>query len=117
MNFSPFFIFLNTIKSLHWVTKSYAHHKILDEAYSDFSDKIDEFVESCIGINNVKKFDNIEVSAYIPDDEDDIVNAFERAFDDFLTAISKYANTNSLESLIDDFNNIANKTSYLLRMN
>ena len=36
MNFSAFFLFLNTLKTMHWLTKSYAHHKILDEAYNDF---------------------------------------------------------------------------------
>lgn len=116
MNFSHFFLFLNTLKTLHWLTSSYAHHKILDEAYSDFSDKIDEFVESCIGANNPRKYENISIAFTMPEDEEDIVIMFERSFDEFLTRISKYANTSALESLIDDFNNIANKTSYLLKM-
>lgn len=118
MNFGPFFLFLNTIKSLHWITNSYAHHKVLDEAYTEFSDKIDEFVESCIGANNVKNFNiNFKFQLHIPDDEEDLRILFERAFDEFSTSINKYANTAALESLIDDFNNIANKTSYLLKMN
>lgn len=116
MNFSPFFLFLNTIKTLHWLTSSYAHHKILDEAYGDFSDKIDEFVESCIGANSPRKYEDITLTFVMPEDEEDIVIMFERAFDEFSTKINKYANTPSLESLIDDFNNIANKTSYLLKM-
>lgn len=117
MNFSAFFLFLNTIKTLHWITKSYAHHKVLDEAYNDFSDKIDEFVESCIGINAPKKYENIAINFEIPDSEDDIVFVFERAFDDLVTSINRYTNRTELESLIDDLNNIANKTIYLLRMN
>lgn len=116
MNFGHFFIFLNYLKTLHWLTKSYSHHKVLDEAYSDFSDKIDEFVESCIGVNNPKSYDNITVSFEIPEEDEDIVFIFERAFDDLMTSISKYANRPELESLIDDMNNIANKTIYLLKM-
>lgn len=117
MNFSSFFLFLNIIKTLHWTTKSYTYHKILDEAYSDFSDKIDEFIESCIGINNPKSFQNIAITFEIPDREEDIVLIFERAFDDLSTSLAKYANRPELESLVDDFNNLANKYIYLLRMN
>lgn len=117
MSFKPFFLFLNYIKTLHWITKSYAHHKILDEAYSDFSDKIDEFVESVIGLNNVSNFKNLDLSITIPSEEDDIVATFESTFNNFNTSIRKYANSSELESLIDDMSNIANKTIYLLRMN
>lgn len=68
MNFAHFFLFLNYLKTLHWLTKSYAHHKILDEAYSDFSTKIDEFVESCIGVNAPKSFNDIAVSFSVPEE-------------------------------------------------
>jgi DNA-binding ferritin-like protein len=117
MNFSSFFLFLNILKTLHWLTKSYAHHKVLDDAYTDFSDKIDEFIESCIGINNPKSFHSIAVNFEMPDTEEDIVLIFERAFDDLSTALAKYANRTELESIVDDFNNLANKYIYLLKMN
>lgn len=116
MNFSVFFLFLNTLKTMHWLTKSYAHHKILDEAYDDFSDKVDEFIESCIGVNNPKSFQNVTISFDMPDAEEDIVLLFERTFDDLSTTLAKYANRPELESLVDDFNNLANKYIYLLKM-
>lgn len=116
MNFGIFFLFLNSIKTMHWITKSYAHHKVLDEAYEEFSDKIDEFVESFIGSNNIKKFQPISVAFEIPDDEEDIVYRFQLICDELSTNIRKYANSSELESLIDDLNNIANKTIYLLKM-
>lgn len=116
MNFGSIFIFLNLIKTMHWMTKSYAHHKVLDEAYSDFSDKLDEFVESCIGANDVKKFQNVSIAFEMPAGEDDIVDIFDSAFNDLLTSLGKYANTPALESLLDDLNNLANKTIYLLKM-
>lgn len=116
MDFSAFFLFLNSIKTFHWLSSSHAHHIVLDEAYNDFSDKIDEFVESCIGVNHPKSYYNITVSFEIPEEAEDIVFIFERAFDDLMTSISKYANRPELESLIDDMNNIANKTIYLLKM-
>ena len=116
MNFSSIFIFLNFVKTMHWITKSHAHHKVLDEAYDDFSDKLDEFVESCIGANNVKKFQSISIAFEIPDENDHIVDVFDSAFNNLMTSLSKYANTPALESLLDDLNNIANKTIYLLQM-
>lgn len=116
MNFSAFFLFLNYLKTLHWLTKSYAHHKILDDAHEDFSAKIDEFVESCIGVNAPNSYKDITISFMVPEEGEDIIFAFERAFDDLMTSINKYANRSELESLIDDMNNIANKTIYLLKM-
>lgn len=116
MNFGSIFIFLNLIKTMHWMTKSYAHHKILDEAHGDFSDKLDEFVESCIGANDVRKFQNVSIAFEMPDNDDDIVDIFDSAFNDLMTSLGKYANTPALESLLDDLNNLANKTIYLLKM-
>lgn len=116
MNFSPFFAFLNYLKTLHWLAKSYSHHKVLDEAYSDFSDKIDEFVESCIGINFPKNYEDTKVAFEMPDSDEEVSFLFESAFDNFMTAINKYANRPELDSLVDDLNNLANKTVYLLRM-
>ena len=117
MNFSSIFTFLSTIKTLHWMTRSHAHHVVLDDAYGEFSDKLDEFVESCIGANNVKKFDNISIAFQTPADEEELAELFEISFDNLITSLGKYANTSALESLIDDLTNIANKTSYLLKMN
>jgi hypothetical protein len=101
---------------MHWMTKSYAHHKVLDEAHGDFSDKLDEFVESCIGANDVRKFQNVSIAFEMPDSDDDIVDIFDSAFNDLMTSLGKYANTPALESILDDLNNLANKTIYLLKM-
>lgn len=98
------------------MTKSYAHHKVLDEAHGDFSDKLDEFVESCIGANDVRKFQNVSIAFEMPDSDDDIVDIFDSAFNDLMTSLGKYANTPALESILDDLNNLANKTIYLLKM-
>jgi hypothetical protein len=49
--------------------------------------------------------------------EDELPYLFEKIYDDFISQIRKYATTQALESLIDDMDNIANKTIYLLRMN
>ena len=53
MNFGPFFIFLNKLKTMHWLTKSYAHHKILDEAHEGVDTLKTEFALNKIN----RKFD------------------------------------------------------------
>lgn len=116
MNFSIFLLFLNAIKTLHWIAKSHNIHVILDDVHKDFSEKIDEFIESCIGVNNVQSYEDVKIIFNIPEDEEDIVLIFERLFDDLSTVLGKYANRPELESLVDDFNNLANKYLYLLRM-
>lgn len=117
MNFSVFFTFLNTIKSLHWVAKKHSQHVILDNAYNDFSDKIDEFVECYIGSNEKTKVkETVEVSFTFTNDKEELIYTFNSAFDDFNTIIQKYANDDHLQSLIDDLNNIYSKTVYLLNM-
>ena len=117
MDFSAFFLFLNSVKTFHWLTSSHAHHIVLDEAYNNFSDKIDEFVESAIGMNNPSEFKPVKVSFMEAATEDELPYLFEKIYDDFISQIRKYATTQALESLIDDMDNIANKTIYLLRMN
>lgn len=115
MNFSIFFQFLNAIKTLHWTSRRHSQHVILDNIFEDFSKKIDEFIESYIGVNNPVKFDDVTVNFMMPED-DDILFIFESLFDNLSTALGKYANRPELESLVDDFNNLANKYIYLLRM-
>lgn len=47
---SPLLTIQNQIKIFHWQTRSFAQHKSLDEAYSELSGFIDEFVETYMGI-------------------------------------------------------------------
>lgn len=47
---SPLLTIQNQIKIFHWQTRSFAQHKSLDEAYSELSGLIDEFVETYMGI-------------------------------------------------------------------
>ena len=47
---TPLLTIQNQIKIFHWQTRSFAQHKSLDEAYSELSGFIDEFVETYMGI-------------------------------------------------------------------
>ena len=47
---APLLTILNQVKIYHWQTKSFSEHKALDNAYSDLSGLIDEFVEVYQGI-------------------------------------------------------------------
>lgn len=115
MNVTPFLQFLNYLKVLHWATKSYSHHKVLDEGYSDFGDKIDEFVESFSGLYMIKKFAPVSVS--FETSAIDVQHEFKMVFEAMIAAAEEYADGNSeLTSLVDDLNNLGNKISYLLAM-
>jgi DNA-binding ferritin-like protein len=37
------------LRHLHWQTKSFARHKAYGELYEDLTEKIDDFVEICMG--------------------------------------------------------------------
>lgn len=44
-----FFEFQVNLKLYHWMTQSYARHCASDELFAKLSDKVDRFVEVCIG--------------------------------------------------------------------
>jgi DNA-binding ferritin-like protein len=50
---STFLSILNTIKIYHWNTDDYATHKATDQLYGDLNAKIDTFVETMLGKENV----------------------------------------------------------------
>jgi len=50
---STFLCILNTIKLYHWNTDHYATHKATDQLYGDLNSKIDTFVETMLGKENV----------------------------------------------------------------
>jgi len=50
---STFLSILNTIKLYHWNTDHYATHKATDQLYGDLNAKIDTFVETMLGKENV----------------------------------------------------------------
>ena len=50
---STFLCILNTIKLYHWNTDHYATHKATDQLYGDLNAKIDTFVETMLGKENV----------------------------------------------------------------
>ena len=51
----------------------------------NFSDKIDEFVESTLGMNNPSSFKEISIAFEMPDDE--IAYLFESYYDSFVSSI------------------------------
>jgi DNA-binding ferritin-like protein len=50
---STFLSILNTIKIYHWNTDDYSTHKATDQLYGDLNTKIDTFVETMLGKENV----------------------------------------------------------------
>ena len=116
MNLNLFTDFLTFLKIQHWVAAKHSHHVILGDLYEDLSDKIDEFVESSIGLMN---FDKVEVVSNPIDADMDLelhLKIKER-YQEFYQECFKYAQQDSsLTSLLDDMTNIVSRACYLLKM-
>lgn len=118
MNVSAFLGFLSYLKVLHWNTKSYAHHSVLDQAFGEFSDKIDEFVECFAGKYMLNEFEPVTISFNCKGIGKNDFMDFSAAYEQFRKTVDEYTeDASDLKSLLDDLDNISNKISYLLRMN
>lgn len=120
MELSCIFKFLSIIKTIHWLTTSHSVHTAMDDAHNKFSDKLDEIVEAYMGFINKDKteFNGIvnvefEVGAF---DQAHPYTYFRSAYNELRENLMQYAVSDGLKSLIDDLDNIANRTSYLLRL-
>lgn len=117
MELSFLFRYLNAIKYLHWTTKVYAEHIALDSAYSSLSEHIDKFVEVYRGLKPEEKLELKNISFNEnpkPQDYDNTLDFFKDLSHDFLNKIEKYNEQSSLESIIDDMENVIYQTLYLL---
>ena len=56
---STFLCMLNTVKLYHWNTDHYATHKATDHLYEELNTKIDTFVETMLGKENVSYRNNV----------------------------------------------------------
>lgn len=115
IDLNPFLEFLSILKVLHWNAKTHTEHVVLGDAYDQFSDKIDEFVENYLGSSQ----DGIGIVGLMAAQytNDSTIKQFQVAFNAFIDRVDEYAHLNvGLQSLRDDLLNIANRTNYLLKM-
>lgn len=116
INLSLFNNILADCKNIHWVTNSYAKHMALDEAYDDFKDAFDKYVEVALGIFGRDAAIATNITPNLIHD-DKVVSFFESEFVDFNNALYKITGDYSqLQSIFDDIKGIENQLIYRLSM-
>lgn len=111
-----FMSLLGQVKLFHWATKSYVHHKALDELHEALSENIDLFVEAYIGkmeLQPLKKFnvltksntDASKVLKYLDDERQKLTKLHE-----------KLDKQPELASIVEDMMNEISKAMYLMRL-
>lgn len=108
------FMFQVTIKLYHWRTKSYTRHVITDKFNTSLLEFIDRFVETYIGIYNIKPLmDNVPIAIDMISDVK-IMDLFMMA-KTTLQQMDEWSQDSDLLALRDDFLAIVEQTIYLFR--
>lgn len=114
INLSLFSNILSILKSLHWVTRSYAKHMALDKAYGSLNDLFDSFVETALGIYGRDKALVTGIAFKLVEDAD-IKSYLETELITFNNEISKICGDfDDLRSIYDSIREEENKLMYLL---
>lgn len=115
IDFNPFLEFLSTLRVLHWNARTHTEHVVLGDAYDQFSDKVDEFVENYLGSSQYGVGGVGRMAVQYTDES--TLQQFQAAFNTFIDHLNEYADENvGLQSLRDDLQSIGNRTNYLLKM-
>ena len=117
INISLFTNILSMCKGLHWVTESYAKHMALDQAYDDFNEVFDKYVEVAIGIYGRDSLYTTSIINELCPDE----SIYLKVSDEFLKCNKELekinGNHSSLRSLYDEIRAIQNQLLYRLTFN
>lgn len=117
INISLFTNILSMCKGLHWATSSYAKHMALDQAYDDFNEVFDKYVEVAIGIYGRDSLYTTSIINELCSDE----SIYLKVSDEFLKCNKELEKINdnhsSLISLYDEIRAIQNQLLYRLTFN
>ena len=117
INISLFTNILSMCKGLHWATSSYAKHMALDQAYDDFNEVFDKYVEVAIGIYGRDSLYTTSIINELCSDE----SIYLKVSDEFLKCNKELekinGNHSSLISLYDEIRAIQNQLLYRLTFN
>lgn len=116
INLSIFTNILTMCKHLHWVTNSYAKHMALDQAFEDFTEKFDEYVEVALGIFGRDRASVTNIETHLVGDKDMVAYVS----DEFLLLnnilIKITGEYSQLQSIFDEIKAIQNQLIYRLSM-
>ena len=117
INISLFTNILSMCKGLHWATNSYAKHMALDQAYDDFNEVFDKYVEVAIGIYGRNSLYTTSIINELCSDE----SIYLKVSDEFLKCNKELEKINgshsSLISLYDEIRAVQNQLLYRLTFN
>lgn len=111
-----FMSLIGQIKLFHWTTKSYVHHKALDELHSSLSDKVDLFVEAYTGLMNVQPFKKFNVATKSTSDASKVMKYLEEEHQKLHALSAKLEKQPELTNIIEEMMADISKAVYLMKL-
>jgi hypothetical protein len=105
------------IKMLHFQTRKYNYHKILDDYYNQFEEYFDKFMEVAQGNYNCRlSLKEIKLNVSMINDNEKSINELLTKFcqENLFNLFSTLPNNEALTTIRDDIINLINKTKYLI---
>lgn len=116
INLSIFTNILAMCKNLHWVTNSYAKHMALDQAFDEFKEAFDKYVEVALGILGRDAAYATDIINNLPSDEQMVAYVSDEfvKLNNELYRLAKQVE--QLNSGIDEIKSIENQLIYRLTL-
>lgn len=112
-----FMSLMGQIKLFHWTTKSYVHHKALDELHEVLSDKVDLFVEAYTGRYNVQPFKKFTINTKSSSDASKVMKYLEDEHSKISKINKHFEDAPELANIIQEMMAEIHKATYLMRLN
>lgn len=100
----------------HWCTKSYVHHKALDELYDSLGNHIDLFVEAYSGKMNTQPFKKFNVATKSTSDASRAVKYLEDERAKLGKLHEKLSGEPELSNILEEMMADISKAVYLMRL-
>lgn len=106
---------LNTLRVLHWQTLSYAEHKALGNAYDQLDDLFDRYVETYYG--KMGRPDDVTQYQLTVEGMSDVPTVQKiQAIRDQIVPGLRQATHKDLNNIVDEIEEVFNRTIYLLNL-
>lgn len=107
---------LGQVKLFHWATKSYVHHKALDELHDALSSKVDLFVEAYSGKMDVQPFKKFTVTTKSHSDASKVVKYLESERQKIEHLHAQFNKQPELANILEEMMAEISKAIYLMRL-
>lgn len=113
---TQFMSLLGQIKLFHWATRSYVHHKALDELHGALSDKVDLFAEAFIGKMELQPLKKFTISTKSSSDASKVMKYLEDERQKLSKLHEKLEKQPELSNIVEEMMAEINKALYLMRL-